>query len=481
MGTTDHKAVNSQVITPTIVAYVVLVLVCALAAAASLMVEPLYLVVAIVGIAGAFLIYRHVYLGLILYLLLFLLRPAETYPSLAPLRLEFVFGGFLIVIVLLKNKWQYGNLRFPMHRLNIGLLAVIGAIGFSVVASACTDCTFDAFMNVAKLGVFYLLIILIIDTKKRLEIFMWIFIATNIWMSIEIIQNFFSGAYVAKSGLVRATGGNSALDNMNGIAITMNTIIPFSVYLMVAYRVWWKKAAMALMLAPAALTLILTGSRGGLLGFMAIVITIWWRSQRKLMIAVTFFAFATAAWFGMEENRRARYLTIFDPVEKQDQSAKGRLDAWVDGMFLFAAKPISGVGAGAFAWARVEKFGRYLMPHNMYVQILAELGLIGAIAYALFLSDIFRTNRRISAGVSARGFPEGLLEPLSLAIITSCYSMLITGVFAHSAYRYCWFFFAAITVVIYRLNSESQETSQDSADSETPDAALTAPIRGDSK
>ncbi|MEW5795002.1 MAG: O-antigen ligase family protein [Candidatus Zixiibacteriota bacterium] len=478
MGAFNPQTAPRQIITTKTLAYAALVAISAVAAVASLVVPPVFLIVGIVGLAGAVLIYRHVYSGLILYLLLFLLRPAETYPALAPLRLEFLFGGFLIIIVLLKNKWTYGKIRFPINRINFDLLFLLGAIGLSVFGTACTDCTVDAFMNMAKLAVFYVLIVLIIDSQRRLEIFMWVFVVCNIYMSIGIIQNFFSGAYVAKEGLVRATGGNSTMDNMNGIAITMNTIIPFAFYLMVSYRNIWKKLAMAMMLAPAVLTLILTGSRGGLLGFLMIVITIWWRSQRKLLLTVSFLLFATAAWFSMEDSRRERYLTIFDSAEERDQSAQGRIDAWVDGMYLFAAKPVTGVGAGAFAWARVKEFGVYLMPHNMYVQILAELGLIGAFCYGLFLTDVFRHNRIVSANVSSRGFPDGLLEPLALAISTSCYSMLITGVFAHSAYRWAWFFFAALAVVVFRLHTELQTAAEAAAPAEEAHPGDIALARG---
>jgi len=479
MGESSQKAVNGQIITSTTLVYVGLILVSTVLALASLVINPLYIVAGIIGIAAAILIYRHEYVGLILYLLLFLLRPAETYPSLAPLRLEFVYGGFLIVIVLLKNKWHYGNLRIPVNRLNYGYLLVLAAVALSVLGTACTSCTVDTFMTVAKLGVFYLLVILIIDSQRRLEIFMWIYILANIYMAAEIIQNFFSGVYVAKSGLVRATGGNSAVDNMNGIAITMNTIIPFIFYLMVSYRKLWKKVAMALMLAPAVLTLVLTGSRGGLLGFLTIMMIIWWRSRHKVLIGVLLVGFSLVGWFSMEESRRERYLTILDPPEQQDQSAQGRMKAWVDGMYLFAQKPITGVGAGAFAWARVEEFGVYLMPHNMYVQILAELGLIGAVFYALFLSDIFRTNRKISANVSARGYPSGLLEPMALAANTSCYSLLITGIFAHSAYRYCWFLFAALTVVAYRLHTESLSATEEPTVEMTPRDQDTSLAKGE--
>lgn len=457
MGEVDYKSSSRDLVTKTTLIYIGLILVSILAAVLAQFVEPLYIIVAIIGIAVAFLIYYYVYAGLILYLLLFLLRPAETYTALAPLRLEFLLGGALIVIVLMKNKWQFGTLRIPNSPLNSRFALLLGALCLSLLGSACTDCTIGVITMMAKLAVFYLLIILIIDTRLKLIVFLMFFVSANIYMASQILGEFMSGIYQTTGDLHRTAGGNSAIDNMNGIAITMNSIIPFIYYLMLHYKSRWKKTAMVLMLAVSVITLVLTGSRGGMLGFLTLVGIFWYRSQQKLVSGTVIVLILVVGWFSMEDNRRDRYMSIVSSQDQRDESAQGRLDAWVDGLFLFAEKPLTGVGAGAFAWARVTKFGVYLQPHSMYVQILAELGIIGAILYGLFLTGIFSANRRILRQAQTRGSPDSMLVALALGITASCYSLLVTGIFAHSGYRFSWFVFGALTVVGHRLFQESQE------------------------
>ena len=447
----EIKSAPRQFITQKTVMYIGLVIFSAAIGVASVFVEPLYLIAGIIAVPMAILVYKYIYFGLVIYLLLFLVRPGEMYPALAPLRMEFLLGAMLIVVVLLKNKWKYGSLRIPADRLNIDFLMVIAALGLSGIASACTDCTIGVFTAMIKLGIFYLLIILVVDTRKRLEIFFWIFLIANVYLALDIIKHFMAGSYTDTGGLARASGGNSAVDNMNGIAITMNTIIPFIYYLLLHYKDFLKRALMFVMLAVAVLTLVLTGSRGGLLGFMTIVGIIWWRSPRKIASAMVISIVLVAGWFSMEETRRERYLTIFSSAEDRDESAQGRIDAWIDGMHLFVDRPLVGNGAGAFAWARAFRFGTYLQPHNMYVQIIAELGIVGALVYFFFLRDIFRTNRKILRHIRSRGSPNALLAPLALGTTASCASLLVTGVFAHSTYRFSWYLFAALTVVAHHL------------------------------
>ncbi len=59
--------------------------------------------------------------------------------------------------------------------------------------------------------------------------------------------------------------------------------------------------------------------------------------------------------------------------------------------------------------------------------------------------------------------------------------MLVTGIFAHSAYRYVWFLFAALTVVGYRLHVEQHEISEEPVEAVTSDNDQTALARGESQ
>ncbi|MCX6826814.1 MAG: O-antigen ligase family protein [candidate division Zixibacteria bacterium] len=397
------------------------------------------------GLILILLMIRYNFFGLIVYLIVFMIRPGETYPILDTIRLELILGALLVFVTLLKNKHRYGSFTVPDSRLNKDFLLLIGAMCLSLTFSACKDCTITSIVNMLKLGIFYLLIILQLDSRKRWEAFLWIFFIINAITAIDIVYGFYHGQAVFNQGLNRAEGGSSIMDNFNSLAITMNTLIPFTYYLFLYYKISWKKVLMGLMMVLFFWTMILTGSRGGLVGFLAILGFIWWQSRHKLVMGMALVFFLVGGWMNLGEESKARYSSILD--DNLDASSENRVKAWKDGLELFVTHPLTGVGAGAFAWARVERFGAYLQPHNLYIQVLTELGFIGTFVFIMLMTDIFKINRRIIKIVQTRGSPNALLEPFASATIISCLSLLVTGMFAHSAYRYTWYLLAALTVV----------------------------------
>ncbi len=106
-----------------------------------------------------------------------------------------------------------------------------------------------------------------------------------------------------------------------------------------------------------------------------------------------------------QENFLQRAQSIYDP---EDVSNAGRLAIWKDSL-KFAARHPQGVGLGNFlislSGPGVESYQqaaeihskRYNLPlkfvsaHNLYIQVLVELGLAGLIAFAVFWVNILHT------------------------------------------------------------------------------------------
>ena len=79
-------------------------------------------------------------------------------------------------------------------------------------------------------------------------------------------------------------------------------------------------------------------------------------------------------------------------------------------------RPLTGVGIGCFKAAHRIRDGWGLNAHNMYIQLLAEVGLISATILFVFLFEMLRLNRR-----TAR-----LLAPDPAEIGPSIYMHLVT-------------------------------------------------------
>jgi O-antigen ligase len=113
-----------------------------------------------------------------------------------------------------------------------------------------------------------------------------------------------------------------------------------------------------------------------------------------------------------------------------------RIDIWRNAWILFAKRPW-GVGVDAFEAAEGSiTGGRYRAAHNMYLQILCELGLVGA---ALYFRNWRLTWRAVSA-VSADSIAgqhadidRDLISDLHM-IKASIVGILIAGFFLSQAY-----------------------------------------------
>jgi len=147
---------------------------------------------------------------------------------------------------------------------------------------------------------------------------------------------------------------------------------------------------------------------------------------------------------------RDRFITLSDFTADngiyQDTSFRGRTSEMLTGLTMFATHPILGVGAGNYPinyqqYAQligIEFRAQQRDPHSLYVQLLAETGILGTIAFlGMVFSLILALNRACRAIELSPHLQDWLpwISAIRLAII----SYLLTSVFLHNAYiRYFW-------------------------------------------
>jgi len=130
----------------------------------------------------------------------------------------------------------------------------------------------------------------------------------------------------------------------------------------------------------------------------------------------------------------------------QDSSFRGRSSEMLTGLAMFAEHPILGVGTANYP-VNYQRYAQLVGiefraeardPHSLYVQILAETGLLGTIAFAgmvLFLFDAL--NKAFRAIERSPHLHDWL--PWINAFRLMLLSYLMTSIFLHNAYiRYFW-------------------------------------------
>jgi O-antigen ligase len=184
--------------------------------------------------------------------------------------------------------------------------------------------------------------------------------------------------------------------------------------------------------------LIDTVSRGGMVGLGAAMIAAFvfaGRGRRLAMfIVIASFALLVVGY----------YATVASPAARQritsyQDRGSGRVDIWTVGWRMVEAHPITGVGTGNFPNTATDYlfrpgalFSRYIVDqphaaHNLYLQVLAELGVVGL---ALFLGIVgFLLS---CAGRAAQEFREqgdAAMEIVSRALIVATAGILATEFF----------------------------------------------------
>lgn len=168
----------------------------------------------------------------------------------------------------------------------------------------------------------------------------------------------------------------------NDLALSMLVVIPFLVVTLFNRAAGWGVRILAVaVLVPMMMAMVYTNSRGGMLGLAAAVAIIGSRrfgSRMGPIVAVVSLVLVMAAG----PSRMAE-------MDAEEDSAQGRIQAWSEGLQMLKGSPITGVGYGRFTDYHA------LVAHNSFVQVLAELGLLGGAAFIGMVFWYFESLRRV--------------------------------------------------------------------------------------
>ncbi|MCJ7508814.1 MAG: O-antigen ligase family protein [candidate division Zixibacteria bacterium] len=422
-------------------------------------VPPILVLGVVFGILLCSFILVSPFFGLLIYFATFVVQPGALFPALSVLHVERIFGVLVLLSMLLKIKFRKTQLSFVHNPINYILLAFLAVMGLSVFTSFWPTQSVNATIDFAKILVFYFLIVNLLNDQKRLRIFIWEYILLIGWVAVSSLEGYFSGNIQFAQGIERAQGITGS--DPNSLAVTLALAAPFIWYILFVEKSRWLKLLSIGVLIASLYTIILTGSRSAILGLVTIVFLVWIRSRRKFVSLIIALLIVTITWIVMPEQYKGRYKTILSSTHGEiDDSSQGRINAWKAGMEMFFDRPFLGVGVGAFGTAHATSYtpeGKprsWLKAHNTYVQLLAELGILGTIIFVILIYNIIRQNIKVEKKILSQIKVKDWNYYLSIAMMTSLGCLFVTGIFGHSLYRFNWYLIAALTVVLVRLSTE---------------------------
>jgi len=252
-------------------------------------------------------------------------------------------------------------------------------------------------------------------------------------------------AVIAGAGEViqgRAEAGTTY--DPNDMALVGVVVLPMAIWMLRdKSRLWrWVGAACAV---GALATVLLSASRGGALGLAAIVIAMAVQYWKRVSMAGKVVAAATlvGGLLAAPQTFWKRVGTLEDPnADYNTTSDLGRLALWKRGLGYFASRPLTGVGLGQFgaaegAWleqSRGATVFKWSAAHSIWIQVLAETGILGIIGFLGLYLPTFRDVRRLRARATGRAPPDESLHGLGIALGISIIGFFVAGTFLADAY-----------------------------------------------
>lgn len=347
--------------------------------------------------------------------------PAFYWPEIFdPLRLGLVTSGLCAAAVLMRRVVSGEPLRLGGPPAGT-LFAYAALVPLSWAWTISTPRTTEAVVDFGKLLVVYVALLNALDTPGRLRTFMIVGALATLPPSLGAIERWVTNDQLVE-GYRTAWRGNYA--DPNRLAMGLVLFTPACFGMIAGARRRRLKVALAVAGVANVTAIVLTHSRSGAVALAAALGLLLLRARRRgrslAFAAVALVAFAALApttfW------RRSASIATYE----EDPSFAGRERAYQLLGAILAERPLGGVGAGGFlaAWDRYAPLsagGAHLIAHNIFMEILGELGVPALALFGVFCLwlavRLWRAGRDPALGLEARALVAGLVGYLVCELV----------------------------------------------------------------
>ncbi len=272
----------------------------------------------------------------------------------------------------------------------------------------------------------------LLDTPAKHRLLMWAFSLAALPSAAYAIHQGVVGQSIKES--IRSGG---LAGGANGAARYFVTSLVLMYYLWTTTRNRLLHSGLVIGMAVVVYGAVVTVSRTGLLLLILAMglLSIQHLKQRRWQAIVVLVAVTSVIWI-FADNILLILGSILPAVRHGTDTVGIRYALWHAGLRMWLAHPLRGIGIGQF-FAQLPFYGadllapRYLHDgaHNMYLQVLAETGLIGLVFFIAMLVASGRSLRRFSHLSNAVISP--LMQTWSLVFIL----LLVGGITKHDQYN----------------------------------------------
>ncbi|MGP4843266.1 O-antigen ligase family protein [Marinobacter sp. 1Y8] len=315
-----------------------------------------------------------------------------------------------------------------------------------------------------KAIVFLFFTALILDSEKRLKIFIWVFIGCQIFRIIEplflhVTEGYWGDrTYLGEGDFAgRLAGAPSDVINPNGLGFIIATTVPFLHYLLFGRG---KLASIFYLgLMPALLyALILTMSRGAFLALLVVAWMVFKSSSHKLLLVIIAVGVVVGGWSVMTPIQKDRYLSLVSSDTKGSKTTDGRIHLILHEFELGFERPVVGHGLGTTAESKFHSWGRRQASHNMYGELIIELGLIGFVLFLRFIIAIYRRFKKNQKRLLLMGNINPFLSNLNKALLAVFWMYVVYSLNYYGLSQYYWYLLGGVTIAFGRVMDKSNQS-----------------------
>jgi O-antigen ligase len=383
------------------------------------------------------------------------LRPQDIVPPLAALHLaELSAIGGLTALVL-------GRLarRGPLTKWTPELLGVL-AFGAVILATAPFSIWLGGSVGVftdlyAKVILVYLLAVNVLDSSDRLDRLTWLLVLSVGYIGFRAVIDYVRGVNMVGHGtrVMGSVGG--IMQNPNDLALNMVVFLPLATFSAMRPVSMIKRlvaAGCALFMLGA---IVASGSRGGFLGFAAMLLVLAaFAVRQRPALVVTGALVVFCALPVLPESYWRRIESITDSSKDDFGSGDARKRLFGESFDAFLANPLTGVGAGEFKdWNPEKRVEAWHESHNVWLQVGSELGIFGLAVFGFLVARsfvaVFQTRRLLRRGrgrkrdgptVNLPRYDLALLDGHSAAMVASLVGWFVCAFFASVAYNWTFYY-----------------------------------------
>jgi hypothetical protein len=388
------------------------------------------------------------YIGIFLFTFVVYFRPYELIPALAGFRSLALIIAVATLLVYLPTQFAgEGSLTILTTEVKCVLFIAFWAlltIPIAIDPSMAWATFNDTFSRVI---VIFIVMVNTLRTRARLKGLMWLSIGVGVMISFQAIQMYREDVFKSEGYRVSVDFGGM-FGNPNDMALHLVIFTPIAIALGLATR---NKVARLLYFAVAGMMVVgnmVTQSRGGFLGLLAIAAVLVWKLGKRQRFKVILISLVVGALVITiaPGNYGTRILSIFIPSLDSVGSAGQRSELLQLSILVTLRHPM-GIGVGNFPIVSIHN----LQTHNAYTQVSSELGWLAVAAYVLMMVSPVRKLGVIERRLFASDTEDSWMYYLAVGVQASIIGYMVASFFGPVAYNWYIYYPIAYAVCLRRI------------------------------